>query len=209
MFFGCDCGTETDNTAPIANIIAPSNSAHFDLGDSIIFTGSATDPEDGDLIEASLVWTSNIDGNIGTGTTFACTLSAGVHSITLVATDSEGETGPDSIHISIGVIELSEIGFYDTGDLACDVHLSGNYAYVADMEDGLRVINISDPTTPIEDGFCDTEGQTWDVYIFGSYAYVADRIGLRVIDISDPENPVEVGSFSTPSTAEEVYVSGN
>ena len=66
------------------------------------FAGNATDPEDGTLTGASLVWTSSRDGQIGTGTSFATTsLSVGVHTITLTATDSQGATGTATITVTI------------------------------------------------------------------------------------------------------------
>ena len=55
------------NQPPVAVISSPADGASFTQGESITFTGSATDLEDGALTGASLVWASNIDGEIGTG----------------------------------------------------------------------------------------------------------------------------------------------
>ena len=72
--------------------------------------------------------------------------------------------------------------------------VSGSYAYVADDDAGLRVIDVSTPASPTEVGFFDTPGNALDVAVSGTYAYVADRdAGLRVIDVSTPSNPIEVG----------------
>jgi hypothetical protein len=66
----------------------------------------------------------------------------------------------------------------------------------------LRVIDISNPTNPVEIGSYDTPGEAFGVYVSGNFAYVADRdSGLRVIDISNPKNPVEIGFYDTPSWA--------
>jgi len=81
---------------------------------------------------------------------------------------------------------------------------------VADLEAGLRVISISDPTDPQEVGFCDTPGLALGVAVSGSYAYVADyHAGPRVISISDPTDPQEVGCYDTPEYALGVAVSGS
>ena len=82
---------------------------------------------------------------------------------------------------------INEVGACDTPGSARDVYISGNYAYVADWDDGLRVIDVSAPNSPKEVGFCDTPGEANGIFVSGSHAYVADRNeGLRVIDISNP-----------------------
>ncbi len=87
---------------PIAYIENPSAGAYFDVGSSITFSGVGFDSQDGLLTGSSLVWTSDIDGQIGTGTTFSTTtLSAEVHIITLTATDSDSNTGTDSMTITV------------------------------------------------------------------------------------------------------------
>jgi hypothetical protein len=63
------------------------------------------------------------------------------------------------------------------------VAVAGSYAYVADVEAGLRVIDVSDPANPRERGYYDTRGGTCGVAVADSYAYVADwGAGLRVIE---------------------------
>jgi len=100
------------------------------------------------------------------------------------------------------------VGSYDTPGRAYGVYVSGGYAYVADWNAGLRVIDVSDPENPVEIGYYDTPGYAHGVYISGSYAYVADGDwGLRVIDVSDPSNPEEVGYYDTPGLGCDVYVS--
>ena len=91
------------------------------------------------------------------------------------------------------------------------VDVQGNYAYLADWEDGLRVIDVSDPSTPIEVGFLDTPGNALGIVVVGNLAYVADGYegGLRIIDVSNPVEPVEIGFVDTPNEAYDVAVSGN
>ncbi len=90
------------NTPPTATITIPSNGSSYTQGESITFSGSGYDAEDGTLSGGSLVWTSSIDGQIGTGTSFTKSdLSVGMQTITLTATDSEGATGNASLNITI------------------------------------------------------------------------------------------------------------
>jgi hypothetical protein len=79
----------TSNTAPTVTIQGPANNTTFQIGDSITFSGSSSDTQDGDLT-GNLVWTSNIGGAIGSGGVFSRSLSAGTHTITASATDSGG-----------------------------------------------------------------------------------------------------------------------
>ncbi len=90
------------NQSPSAVIATPASNTTYLIGSTVAFAGSATDPEDGTLSGASLVWTSSRDGQIGTGTTISTsTLSAGVHTITLTATDSRGAIDAASIAVTI------------------------------------------------------------------------------------------------------------
>ena len=94
--------TVVANQWPTATITSPANYATFSTGETITFTGSATDHEDGPLTGASLVWTSSLDGQIGTGTSFTRSdLSEGTHRITLNAKDSGGTNGATNVIISV------------------------------------------------------------------------------------------------------------
>jgi hypothetical protein len=91
------------NTIPTATITSPVTASSFSQGDYITFSGSGTDPEDGSLKDFSLIWNSNLDGQIGIGNAFTTnTLSAGSHTIQLQAIDSADTTGVASVTITIG-----------------------------------------------------------------------------------------------------------
>jgi hypothetical protein len=61
------------------------------------------------------------------------------------------------------------------------VTVAGNYAYVADDDSGLRIVDVSNPAAPSEAGFYDTPGYAWGVAVAGNTAYVADSDGGLVI----------------------------
>ncbi|MEO5814463.1 MAG: PKD domain-containing protein [Gemmatimonadaceae bacterium] len=101
------------NQAPSATIATPALNATTVQGTSISFAGSATDPEDGSLSGASLVWTSSRDGQIGTGTSFAkANLSTGTHTITLTATDSKGSTATATRTITISAANQAPVASF-------------------------------------------------------------------------------------------------
>ena len=90
------------NAAPDVAITSPADGSTFTSGQSIDLQGSATDAEDGALTGASLAWTSDRDGPLGSGETFARDdLSVGDHTITLTATDSDGSDASASVNITV------------------------------------------------------------------------------------------------------------
>ncbi len=97
------------------------------------------------------------------------------------------------------------------------VHVSGKYAYVvSSISDSLRIIDISDPSSPtIAGSFVDTTNLNTpsDVYVSGKYAYVVAQTdnSLRIIDISDPGKTTMVGGIKDNTNLDSVnsvYVSG-
>ncbi len=98
-------GGSDNNSRPRVTINAPGDDSYFSLADTIQFSGTATDSEDGALSGASVAWVSSQDGQIGTGTTVnAGDLSSGTHIIALTAVDSDGATDTDYITIHLNPI---------------------------------------------------------------------------------------------------------
>ena len=92
---------EPGANAPDVTITAPADGSSFEDGDNINFTGTAIDPQQGN-ISASISWSSSIDGNFGSGASVnISTLSLGTHTITAAATDNDNFTGTDQITISV------------------------------------------------------------------------------------------------------------
>jgi hypothetical protein len=86
---------------PTVYITSPANNASYASGVTVSFNGMATDEQDG-TVTSSLVWTSDLDGQIGTGGSFTKNnLSIGTHTITATATDSTNRTGSTSITLNI------------------------------------------------------------------------------------------------------------
>lgn len=93
---------------PAVKIQKPQNGASFASDDTISFAGVATDLDDGDIPDKSMVWTSDIDNLIGTGKLVMSKLSDGTHLITLRATNSKGAIGKASILIVVKPGEKKE-----------------------------------------------------------------------------------------------------
>jgi hypothetical protein len=110
----------------------------------------------------------------------------------------------------------TEIGLIDVGQGrgAVDVTVVGRYAYVACVgnRSAMQIVDISDPTHPINQGEYPATVPIRDIAVIGQYAYLAAFGGksLRILDVSDPMKPVVVGTGVTPSVeAHSVDVSGH
>ena len=103
LIAGSGGDTPPANNPPSVSITSPTECESFGTGASISFAGTAFDTEDGDLT-ASLDWTSDVDGFIGTGGSFSALLTDGTHTITAASTDSGGEDGSDSVTVTVGDI---------------------------------------------------------------------------------------------------------
>ena len=88
------------NLPPSVTITGPADGTTVTEGTSVDLTGTASDPEDGDLT-ASISWSSNLDGNLGTGALVSATLSVGTHTITASVTDSSSAGASDSITVTV------------------------------------------------------------------------------------------------------------
>ncbi len=90
----------TVNTPPSLSIGSPANGTSVQEGSSLGFSGSASDAEDG-VLSNRITWTSNLDGQFGSGASVSAALSIGTHSITARVTDDGGLTASSSITVSV------------------------------------------------------------------------------------------------------------
>jgi hypothetical protein len=83
------------------------------------------------------------------------------------------------------------------------------HAYVAATNDGLRIVDVSNPISPTEVSHYAMAGSPIDVVIAGQYAYMIESAPLlRVISLADPRQPVEVGSLRFNGDALDLAVAG-
>jgi len=103
--FGDSATISVPNKPPFVAITNPANNTLVAQGGLVVFGGGATDLEDGPLSGDNLVWSSDKDGALGTGGSLPLnTLSAGLHTITLRATDSDGAFAEASITVVVGML---------------------------------------------------------------------------------------------------------
>ncbi len=94
-------GTGGGNTAPTVTISSPANNTTVTAGTLVTFSGSANDAQQG-ILSASLVWSSNLMGQIGTGATFSRSdMTVGTHTITAAVTDAGGLGGSAAVTLIV------------------------------------------------------------------------------------------------------------
>ena len=71
-----------------------------------------------------------------------------------------------------------------------------NLLYIANLGDGLKIVDVLNKHQPTLLGGIDFDGYTLDVKVKGNYAYLADYIkGLIIIDVSQSSNPRVVSTL--------------
>ena len=98
-----DCGgVDPGPQDPVAQINHPGDGETRPVNVDIPFIGLANDPQDGMIPANKLVWTSDLQGQFGVGDNFNAPLTkVGMHTITLTATDIDGNDGTASIVLNI------------------------------------------------------------------------------------------------------------
>ncbi len=126
--------------------------------------------------------------------------------------------GMDILDIS-SPADIRKVGNLDTPLWANDIAIEGNYVYLA--EEGLRIVDISNPTTPKSVGTykIDEHAIINNLAVAGDYAYLAcnqgsldpntNSGGLLIVDIRDPASPTPVGKLETHGSTINVYIQGN
>ena len=157
--------------APTVNITAPDDGSSALVGDAITFVGEASDLST-ELDDLSFAWVSSIDGALtgeisggGRSALFTNTLSLGEHTITLFATDSDGEVGQDSIVVSVMPVEETdpeEPQEPEPGDLIFTEFMVNPNAAADEDGEWVELYNTSGSTLDIVNySFHDDDTDSW------------------------------------------------
>ncbi|MHA1793153.1 MAG: LVIVD repeat-containing protein, partial [Promethearchaeota archaeon] len=117
---------------------------------------------------------------------------------------------------SVEKLAPTTIGYYnDTSNESKAIDISGDFAYIADGSNGLEIINISDPTSPVKVNTYPLAGSSaQDVEVHDGIAFIATgSAGLYIINVSDPLNTSgsfkRIGYFSDGGNASGIHVVGD
>ncbi len=83
------------------------------------------------------------------------------------------------------------VGQLDLPGNAQKVKVMGNYAYLTCKQDGLQIIDITDPAAPVKVGSFDTSGYATNLDVWENHVVVSSGGGgVYVFDVTNPANPV-------------------
>ena len=87
---------------------------------------------------------------------------------------------------------------------------SPSYTYVAALEGGMHVFDITEPSVPRPVGSYATQGNATGVTLAGKRAYLLDSgVGVAVLDVSDPREPRLHGVYENDALPIDAQVGGN
>jgi len=100
---------------PLVQLITESDT--YAVGETILLSAKAYDLEDGVIPNGNMHWTSDLDGNLGSGSTLSVLLSEGTHNLTLYAMDAAGNGSVAQVTLEIKPSSNIDDG---DGDVAVD-----------------------------------------------------------------------------------------
>jgi hypothetical protein len=89
---------------------------------------------------------------------------------------------------------------YYFGGYSNDVKIQDNIAYLANSEDGLRVIDVSAPTKPKEIAHLRTNKSLYYLLIANKILYALTEDSLQIIDVTSPYSPTLISEFYSNQT---------
>ncbi|MFW9995471.1 MAG: LVIVD repeat-containing protein [Candidatus Odinarchaeota archaeon] len=105
-------------------------------------------------------------------------------------------------HLGLLIYNISDpsqpqrIGQNLDGGTAHGIHVEGNFAYIADLDDGLEVYDVSDLENPQKVGTYFEGMEIDDVFVQGTTCYVVKGTSFITLDVSDLTNITVLGSFT-------------
>jgi len=211
LYSDSDCPSE--NTPPTVNIDSP-HSFNYSTEENISFSATAQDAEDGEINENSIVWTSDIDGLLGTGSSLQLNnLSISDHEIIVTVTDSDFEIAADTVNITVlNMVQITfDNAYYTRADWSTDgqrLLVSKDYDLYSMNVDGSNVEQLTDYNCHIIQSYWASGGEKvvfsgnsiLDEYppIEGNYEiYIMENNGSNVINLTNTwvdENVYDISS---------------
>ncbi|MGA1870465.1 MAG: choice-of-anchor U domain-containing protein [bacterium] len=105
------------------------------------------------------------------------------------------------------------VGIYNNpvwSNIVYGMAIEGDYVYLAAQEGGMKIIDISNKSRPLEVGNCYIPKGAYGIDISGDYALVLDGRGnMQIIDVKDHKGPMRDKIYSSLEGALGVVTDGN
>ncbi|MHA2249618.1 MAG: LVIVD repeat-containing protein [Candidatus Kariarchaeaceae archaeon] len=135
---------------------------------------------------------------------------------------AEGHYGFKVVDVSNAFTPVQR-GTHIDGGLALSVATVDNLVYLADWDDGLEIIDLSNPLIPSEVAQLHEYANATDVLIYEDRAFITHESNgsgrITILDISDPLSPIELTTINQSSVVDhlttleaslaDIYVNGN
>ena len=113
----------------------------------------------------------------------------------------------DDVGIAANPAILLDV-FGEYGDVV-DSAVVGDVAYVVGTNNGLSILDMTDPSHPVTLGSLRPAGEKNCIDVSGTLACIgAEEVGVYLVDVSDPSNPAVLGLYAMSGYAWEVKISG-
>ncbi len=183
---------------PLASITSPGEGALHGVGQEVRFEGTGRDGEGRALGGNSLVWTSDLDGELGRGASVTRSdLSVGEHAVRLSVTDARGQSAADSIVVRVlGAPSVAiaapedaffewagtELVFEGSAEDAQGVVLGGDALLWASDRDGELGTGTSVSTTALSEGEHEISLRATDARGVEATARIDLTVGVATIE---------------------------
>jgi len=100
-------------------------------------------------------------------------------------------------------------GFISKGH---DIKVVGDFAYLADWDGGMEVVDVSNKQSPQARGYIALPDAAWSLAVQENHAFIADYIngGVQIVNVTDPDNLTIDGYYTRSGCfALGVYVEGD
>ena len=114
-----------------------------------------------------------------------------------------GLLSTDTMHVVVSLTDSVTNYIFPGYHNWMGLEIQDNYAFLANLKFGLRIMDISDPTDPIEISGYDKFNVKF-VHVEGDYAYINQNFGggLTILNIKDKYKPSFAGYFDVPNSTE-------
>ena len=90
------------------------------------------------------------------------------------------------------------------------IAVDGSHAYVAALEGGMHIFDITEPAMPRRVSSYATQGNATEIAPASERAYLLDsRVGVVVLDISEPDKPKQIGHYANGALPIDAEVHGD